>query len=117
VVSGETKEEIHVDLKRLTERAKELVDKRGGTDALKEDAEELKGIATGSGSLGDKAKAAAEALKDPGASAADAASAPEAQRAEQKVEGEERGKHAGGGQRGKRGGGRHGRGGRGRGRL
>jgi hypothetical protein len=56
-----------VNLKGLTERAKNLVNKRGGTDALKEDAEELKDIAKGEGSLKDKAKAAGEAVKDPGA--------------------------------------------------
>jgi hypothetical protein len=56
-----------VDFKKLTDKAKDLVDKRGGTDALKEDAVELKDIATGEGSLADKAKAAAEVLKDAGA--------------------------------------------------
>jgi hypothetical protein len=56
-----------VNFRRLTDRAKKIVDKRGGTDALKEDAEELKDIATGKGSLKDKAKAAGEAVKDPGA--------------------------------------------------
>ena len=56
-----------MDLKKLSERAKGLVEKRGGTESLKEDADELKGIATGQGSLTDKAKAAMEALKDPGA--------------------------------------------------
>jgi hypothetical protein len=54
-------------LKGVADKAKEQVDKRGGTDALKEDASELKGIAKGKGSLKDKAKAAAEAVKDPGA--------------------------------------------------
>ena len=44
-----------------------MVNKRGGTGALKEDAEELKDIATGKGSLKTKAKAAGEAIKDPGA--------------------------------------------------
>jgi hypothetical protein len=53
--------------------AKGLIDKRGGTGALKEDATELKDIATGQGSLTDKAKRAAEALKDPGAPGEDAA--------------------------------------------
>jgi hypothetical protein len=43
------------------------VDDRGGTDALKEDAQELAAAAKGRGSATDKAKAAAEALKDPGA--------------------------------------------------
>jgi hypothetical protein len=56
-----------VSLRGLTDRAKQIVGKRGGTDALKEDAEELKDIATGEGSLKDKAKDAAEAIKDPGA--------------------------------------------------
>jgi hypothetical protein len=56
-----------VNLKRITDRAKELVGKRGGTGALKEDAEELKDIAKGEGSLKDKAKQATEAIKDPGA--------------------------------------------------
>ena len=56
-----------MDLKRLTNRAKDLVNKRGGTGALKEDAEEVKNIATGEGSLKTKAKAAGEAIKDPGA--------------------------------------------------
>ena len=56
-----------MNLKRLTDRAKDLVNKRGGTGALKEDAEELKDIAAGEGSLKNKAKAAGEAIKDPGA--------------------------------------------------
>jgi hypothetical protein len=55
-----------VNLRRLTDQAKKLVNKRGGTGALKEDAEEVKDIATGKGSLKDKAKAAGEAVKDPG---------------------------------------------------
>jgi hypothetical protein len=56
-----------VNLRRLADQAKRLVDKRGGTDALKEDAEELKDIATGKGSVKDKATKAAKAVKDPGA--------------------------------------------------
>ena len=56
-----------VNFRRLTDQAKKLVDKRGGTDALQEDAEELKDIAGGEGSLKDKAKAAGEAIKEPGA--------------------------------------------------
>jgi hypothetical protein len=54
-------------LKKVADKAKQQVDKRGGTDALKEDADELKGIAKGKGSLKDKAKAAGKAIKDPGA--------------------------------------------------
>jgi hypothetical protein len=56
-----------VNLRRLADRAKKIVDRRGGTDALKEDATELKDIATGEGTLKDKAKAATDAVKDPGA--------------------------------------------------
>jgi hypothetical protein len=55
-----------VNLRRLTDQAKKLVNKRGGTEALKEDADELKDIATGKGSLKDKARAAGEAIKEPG---------------------------------------------------
>jgi hypothetical protein len=54
-------------LNDLVNRAKQVVEKRGGTDALKEDAQELKDIASGKGSAQDKAKRAADALKDPGA--------------------------------------------------
>jgi hypothetical protein len=56
-----------MDLKRLTNRAKDLVEKRGGADSVKEDAAELKDIASGQGALKDKAKAAAKAIKEPGA--------------------------------------------------
>jgi hypothetical protein len=56
-----------VDFKKLGDKARDLIDKRGGTDSLKEDATELKDIATQKGSLSDKAKAAAAALKEPGA--------------------------------------------------
>jgi hypothetical protein len=56
-----------MDLKRLTDRAKGLVEKRGGTESLKQDAGELTDIAKGQGSLKDKAKAAADAVKEPGA--------------------------------------------------
>jgi hypothetical protein len=56
-----------VNLKRLTDQARKIVQKRGGTGALKEDAEELKDIAKGEGGLKDKAKQATEAIKDPGA--------------------------------------------------
>jgi hypothetical protein len=64
-----------VNLRRLTDQAKKIVEKRGGTDALKEDADELKDIAKGKGGLKDKAKAAGKALKDPGAEGPDKAEA------------------------------------------
>jgi hypothetical protein len=60
-----------VNFRKLTEKAKEIVDKRGGTDSLKEDAGELREIAKEKGSLKDKARAAADALKDPGAPGGD----------------------------------------------
>jgi hypothetical protein len=56
-----------MDFKKLANKAKETIDKRGGVDSLKADAEELKKVAKGKGSLSDKAKAAAQAIKDPGA--------------------------------------------------
>jgi hypothetical protein len=37
-------------------KAKQLIEKRGGTDSVKADAEELKDIAKGPGSIADKAK-------------------------------------------------------------
>jgi len=58
-------------VKNLFGKAKREVDKRGGTDSLKEDAEELKKIAKGEGSVTDKAKAATDAVKDPGAKGAE----------------------------------------------
>lgn len=56
-----------MDFDKLAKQAKELIDKRGGTDSLVEDAKELKDIVGKDGSLTDKAKEALEALKDPGA--------------------------------------------------
>jgi hypothetical protein len=55
-----------MDLKGLFNKGKKMVDERGGVDALKEDAQELAGIAKEKGSLADKAKDAAAALKEPG---------------------------------------------------
>ncbi|MGE0028734.1 MAG: hypothetical protein AB7O78_19835 [Thermoleophilia bacterium] len=61
---------------QVTDQAKKVIDERGGMDALKEDAEELKDIATGDGSLTDKGKAAFEAIKDPGAKGDDTPATP-----------------------------------------
>ena len=55
-----------MNLKSLQRKAKQLIDRRGGTDSLKADAEELKDIAKGPGSFADKAKRAGDALKEPG---------------------------------------------------
>ena len=60
-----------MDIDKLADQAKKLIDDRGGMDALKEDAEELKDIAQGEGSVTDKAKAAVDAIKDPGAKGED----------------------------------------------
>ena len=56
-----------MDLNKLTEKAKQMFDKRGGTQAAKEDATELKDIARKDESVTDKAKDAAAAIEDPGA--------------------------------------------------
>ena len=93
-----------MDLKRLTDRAKQIIDKRGGTESVKQDADELRGIATGSGSLTDKAKEAVEAVKEPGA-AETARPAPPAdgESARDRAAGDDRkgsqGKRGGGGRR------------------
>ena len=55
-----------IDLKKLFNKAKKTVDDRGGVESLKADAQELKDIAGGKGSLTDKAKNAAAAIKEPG---------------------------------------------------
>ena len=56
-----------VNFKKLADKAKQQVDKRGGTEALKGDLGELKDIAKSEGSVQDKAKAAGGAIKEPGA--------------------------------------------------
>ena len=53
-----------VNFKKLADRAKDVVEKQGGPDALKEKAERMKDAASGKGSIGDKAKAAAAAAKE-----------------------------------------------------
>ena len=55
-----------MDFKKLFDKGKKMVDDRGGVDSLKEDAQELAGIAKGKGSISDKAKEAAAAVKEPG---------------------------------------------------
>ncbi|HZO06548.1 MAG TPA: hypothetical protein VFB52_09180 [Solirubrobacterales bacterium] len=58
-------------LNKLFDKAKKTIDDRGGIDSLKGDAQELKKIATGKGSIKDKAKDAAAAIKEPGAAGND----------------------------------------------
>lgn len=55
-----------MDFKKLADKAKRTIDERGGVESLKADAEELKRVAKGKGSLTDKAKAAAQAIEEPG---------------------------------------------------
>jgi hypothetical protein len=55
-----------MDLKGLFNKGKKIVDERGGVESLKEDATELADIAKQKGSLSDKAKEAAAAIKEPG---------------------------------------------------
>jgi hypothetical protein len=56
-----------MDWKRVADQAKQVINKRGGTESLKEDAGELRNIAEGPGTLSEKAKRAAEAIREPGA--------------------------------------------------
>jgi hypothetical protein len=65
-----------MNLKGLFNKAKRTVDERGGVESLKEDATELKDVAKGEGSLTDKAKGAAAAIKDPGAPGSEHEQAP-----------------------------------------
>lgn len=54
-----------MNFKKLTDQAKAAIDKRGGTESLKSDLTELKGVARGKGTFKEKAKAAADKLKEP----------------------------------------------------
>jgi len=65
-----------MNFKNLQRKAQQLIHRRGGTDSLKADAEELKDIAKGPGSFADKAKRAGEALKEPGAKGPDTPTSP-----------------------------------------
>ena len=55
-----------MNIGRLARLGKKVADKRGGVEGLKSDATELREIAKGEGGLKEKAKRAAEALKEPG---------------------------------------------------
>jgi hypothetical protein len=68
--------------KKAKATAEDVVEKRGGTEALKKDAQELKDIAKSKGTPKDKARAAAEALKEPGAPGKDPVPEPKTKRAE-----------------------------------
>ena len=53
--------------KAMADKAKQTFQQRGGSRAAKEDADELRDIAQGQGSIADKAKQAAAAIREPGA--------------------------------------------------
>jgi len=55
------------NFRKLAALAKQQIDKRGGTDVAKQDLKEVGDIVKGKGTLADKAKRSADALKEPGA--------------------------------------------------
>ena len=61
-----------MDWKGLVEKAKQIFQQRGGAQAAKEDAQELRDISKEQGSTADKAKDAAAAIREPGAHKPDA---------------------------------------------
>jgi hypothetical protein len=61
-----------MDWKAMADKAKQVFQQRGGAQAAKEDAEELRDIAREQGSYMDKAKEAAAAIREPGAHHPDA---------------------------------------------
>ena len=56
-----------MDFSKLASKAKQIYTKRGGAQAAKGDASEVAGILKSEGTIADKAKRSAEALKEPGA--------------------------------------------------
>lgn len=56
-----------MDFNKLARQAQKLYTQRGGAPAAREDATEVEQIIKGDGTLMDKAKRAAKALKEPGA--------------------------------------------------
>jgi hypothetical protein len=65
-----------MDWKVMADKAKQVFQQRGGATAAKADAEELRDIAQGQGSVADKAKQAADAIREPGAHHPDSPDAP-----------------------------------------
>jgi hypothetical protein len=57
-----------MNFEQLAGKAKEFVDEHGGVDELKKEAEKLKQIAGGEGTLSEKAKAASAVAKEYAAS-------------------------------------------------
>jgi hypothetical protein len=65
-----------MDWKGMVDKAKAIFQQRGGTQAAKEDAQELRDISQEQGSTTDKAKNATAAIREPGAHNPDAQSQP-----------------------------------------
>jgi hypothetical protein len=63
----------------LANKAREMFNKRGGAEAAKGDFQELKDIHSRGGSMSDKAKAAVDALKEPGTKGPDRSAPPDEQ--------------------------------------
>jgi hypothetical protein len=75
----------------LANKAREIFNNRGGTEAAKGDVQELKDIHARGGSMSDKAKAAVDALKEPGMKGPDRSAPPEEEtRARERRSGPER---------------------------
>jgi hypothetical protein len=76
---------------RLANKAKEIFNQRGGTEAAKGDLQELKDIQARGGSMSDKAKAAVDGLKEPGMKGPDRSAPPDEEpRARERRSGPER---------------------------
>ena len=65
-----------MDFKRLTDKARQALDERGGPERLKLEAERLRAIATGPGSAGEKARAAGDVIKQAATTRPDRSSRP-----------------------------------------
>ena len=61
-----------MDWQGMVDKVKQIFQQRGGTQAAKEDAQELRDISQEQGSTTDKAKDAAQAIREPGAHRPDA---------------------------------------------
>jgi hypothetical protein len=63
----------------VSRKAREIFNKRGGTEAAKGDLQELKEIHSRGGMMSDQAKAAVDALKEPGTKGPDRSAPPDEQ--------------------------------------
>jgi hypothetical protein len=60
----------------IMDKAKRMIDQRGGTERLKQDAGSIKGIAKGRGTASEKAKRALDTVKQPAGTGAGTAGGP-----------------------------------------